>query len=160
MRFTGVGRDRKYEIRNTESKPMSNVQGRYNVPGRDTKFEIRNTKLQPMSKVQGRYNVPGTKYKVEIRIGIEVLEFKGLDTWYFVLRTTFSVLLLDTSYLFPIPGGISLPIAALAPPILFICFIILRMSSNCFIKLLTSVMFLPEPSASRFLRLPSMISGF
>ena len=31
MRFTGMGRDRKYEIRNTESKPMSKVQGRYNV---------------------------------------------------------------------------------------------------------------------------------
>ena len=61
MRFTGVGRDRKYEIRNTESKPMSNV--------------------------QGRYNVPGTKYKVEIRIVIEVLEFKGLDTSYLVLGT-------------------------------------------------------------------------
>ena len=129
---------------------------------------------RPVQKEEGRYNVPGTKYKVEIRIGIEVLEFKGLGTsylvlgtWYFVLRTTFSILLLDTCYLilatpylFPIPGGISLPIAALAPPILFICFIILRMSSNCFIKLLTSVMFLPEPSASRFLRLPSMISGF
>jgi hypothetical protein len=87
MRFTEMGRDRKYEIRNTESKPMPNVQGRYNVPGRDTKFEIRNTKLQPMSKVQGRYNVPGTKYKVEIRIVIEVLEFKGLGTSYLVLGT-------------------------------------------------------------------------
>ena len=52
-----------------------------------------------MSNVQGRYNVPGTKYKVGIRIVIEVLEFKGLGTWYLVLRTTFSVLLLDTSYL-------------------------------------------------------------
>jgi hypothetical protein len=61
MRFTGVGRDRKYEI--------------------------RNTKLQPMSKVQGRYNVPGTKYKVEIRIGIEVLVFKDLGTSYLVLGT-------------------------------------------------------------------------
>ena len=54
MRFKGVGRDRKYEIRDTESKPMSNVQGRYNVPGRDTKFEIRNTKLQPMSNAERR----------------------------------------------------------------------------------------------------------
>ncbi len=58
MRFTGRGRDRKYEIRSTESKPMS--------------------------KVQGRYNVPGTKYKVEIRIGIKVLVFKDLGTSYFV----------------------------------------------------------------------------
>ncbi len=66
----------------------------------------------------------------------------------------------DTSYLFPIPGGIIRPKAALAPPILFICFISLRMSSNCFIKLLTSVIFLPDPSAIRFLRLPSMMSGF
>ena len=64
MRFTEMGRDRKYEIRNTESKPMS--------------------------KVQGRYNVPGTKYKVEIRIVIEVLEFKGLDTWYLVLNTSYN----------------------------------------------------------------------
>ena len=56
-----------------------------------------------MSNVQGRYNVPGTKYKVEIRIVIEVLEFKGLCTWYLVLRTTFSVLLLDTSYLILFP---------------------------------------------------------
>ena len=42
MRFKGMGRDRKYEIRITELKPMSNaerpvqnIEGKYNVPGRD-----------------------------------------------------------------------------------------------------------------------------
>ena len=45
------------------------------------------------------YQVPSTKYKVGIRIGIQVLEFKGLGTLYLVLRTTFSVLILATSYL-------------------------------------------------------------
>lgn len=60
---------------------------------------------RPVQNVEGRYNVQSTKYKVGIRIGIGVLVFKDLaclsadrvlGTWYLVLRTTFSVLLLDT----------------------------------------------------------------
>ena len=44
MRFTERGRDRKYEIRNTESKPMQNVQGgtMYQVEIRNSRYEIRN----------------------------------------------------------------------------------------------------------------------
>ena len=50
----------------------------------------------PVQNGEGRYNVQSTKYKVGIRIGIGVLVFKDLGTLYLVLRTTFSVLLLDT----------------------------------------------------------------
>lgn len=35
---------------------------------------------RPVQHGEGRYKVPGTKDKVGIRIGIEVLEFKGLGT--------------------------------------------------------------------------------
>ena len=42
MRFKGMGRDRKYEIRNTEygietnvERPVQNIEWKYNVPGRD-----------------------------------------------------------------------------------------------------------------------------
>ena len=65
-----------------------------------------------LKNVEGRYNVPAcgrqAKYKVGIRIGIEVLVFKDLGTLYLVLRTTFSVLLLDTSYLILLTSSPSL----------------------------------------------------
>ena len=71
MRFTGMGRDRKYEIRNTESKPMLNAE-------------------RPVQKEEGRYNVPGTKYKVGIRICIRILRLQGScfpQAGYLVLGT-------------------------------------------------------------------------
>jgi hypothetical protein len=70
MRFTGMGRDRKYEIRNTELKPMSNAE-------------------HPVQNIEGKYNVPGTKYKVGIRIWTRILPLKDIvafkkGTFYFV----------------------------------------------------------------------------
>ena len=66
-----------------------------------TRYEIRNrNQCRTLNaKCRRRYNVPRTKYKVGIRIGIGVLVFKDLGTWYVILRTTFSVLILDTTYL-------------------------------------------------------------
>ena len=44
-------------------------------------------------------------------------------------------------------------------PSLFIRFIIVVMSSNCFSSLLTSCTEVPDPAAMRFLRLALMMSG-
>ena len=63
----------------------------YQVEIRNSRYEIRNCNQCRRSKGGTMYQEPAcgrqAKYKVEIRIGIEVLEFKGLDTSYLVLGT-------------------------------------------------------------------------
>ncbi len=85
MRFTGMGRDRKYEIPAAAGR-------------RDTKYGIETNVERRLKNVEGVYNVPSTRYKVGIRIYVKIRHLKDLGTLYLVLRTSFTVLILDTSY--------------------------------------------------------------
>jgi hypothetical protein len=68
MRFTGMGRDRKYEI------PAC---------GRQAKYEIRNTELKPISNVQRRLKNVEWRYLVLSTSYV----FYRLDTSYSILDT-------------------------------------------------------------------------
>jgi hypothetical protein len=85
MRFTGMGRDRKYEIPAAAGR-------------RDTKYGIETNVERPVQNIEWKYKVPSTRYKVGIRIYVKIRHLKDLGTLYLVLRTIFNVLILATSY--------------------------------------------------------------
>jgi hypothetical protein len=89
MRFTGMGRDRKYEIRNTKY-------------GIETNFEC------PTPSAEYRMEVQGTKYKVQSRDSYLDQNFASKGsclpsgrvhcTWYFVHLLPSCYLILATRY--------------------------------------------------------------
>ena len=73
MRFKGMGRDRKYEIRNTKYGIETNVE-------------------RPVQNIEWKYKVQSTRYKVGIRIWTRILPLKDMLTFrkgtlYIVLGT-------------------------------------------------------------------------
>ena len=67
MRFTEMGRDRKYEIRDTKYGIETNVEGPREVQCTRKRYEIRDTKYEIATNVEGPREVQCTRNQVQSR---------------------------------------------------------------------------------------------